>query len=237
MPTLPGRNHPGSGMTIARDRSRRTGVYHGPVLVSLISFIGAAVVVVLLPGPDTLVVVRSLVRGGTRNGILTSLGVLCGLVVWVAAAAIGLAALLRASEIGYEVLKVAGACYLVWMGVQSLRSVRQTAAEMAAPGTDRAGLMQHGFTAGFLTDILNPKVGVFFLSFLPGFVPHGYPVGWATLTLGAIFILLTAFYCAGLVVASGTIAGWMQTPRIRRRLDTLTGLVLVGFGVRLATEA
>lgn len=207
------------------------------MLVNLISFAAAAIIVVLLPGPDTLVVVRGMVRGGTRGGITTSLGVLCGLLVWVAAAAFGLAALLQASEVGYEALKIAGACYLVWMGVQSLRSLRQTAAELTAPETTRHGLMRPGFVSGFLTDILNPKVGVFFVSFLPGFVPAGYPVGWTTLSLGGIFIVLTAFYCAGLVAASGTIADWMQTPRIRRRLDTLTGLVLVGFGVRLATES
>ena len=207
------------------------------MLVNLISFAAAAVVVVLLPGPDTLVVVRGMVRGGTRGGITTSLGVLCGLLVWVAAAAFGLAALLQASEVGYEVLKIAGACYLVWMGVQSLLSLRQTASELTAPESTRQGLMRPGFVSGFLTDILNPKVGVFFVSFLPGFVPTGYPVGWTTLVLGGIFIVLTAFYCAGLVAASGTIADWMQTPRIRKRLDTLTGLVLVGFGVRLATEA
>lgn len=207
------------------------------MLVNLISFAAAAIIVVLLPGPDTLVVVRGMVRGGTRGGITTSLGVLCGLLVWVAAAAFGLAALLQASEVGYEALKIAGACYLVWMGVQSLRSLRQTAAELTAPEITRHGLMRPGFVSGFLTDILNPKVGVFFVSFLPGFVPAGYPVGWTTLSLGGIFIVLTAFYCAGLVAASGTIADWMQTPRIRRRLDTLTGLVLVGFGVRLATES
>lgn len=211
------------------------------MLLNLISFAAAAIVIVLLPGPDTLVVVRSMVRGGAKGGILTSLGVLCGLLVWVGAAAFGLAALLHASEVGYEALKIAGACYLVWMGVQSLRSFRQTATELTGatttPDSIRKGRMRAGFLAGFLTDILNPKVGVFFVSFLPGFVPAGYSVGWTTLALGGVFIILTALYCAGLVAVSGTIAGWLQTPRIRRRVDALTGLVLVGFGVRLATEA
>jgi threonine/homoserine/homoserine lactone efflux protein len=215
--------------------------YADPVLMNVMSFAAAAVIVVLLPGPDTLVVVRGMVRGGTKGGVLTALGVLCGLTVWVAAAAFGLAALLRASEVGYEALKIAGACYLVWLGVQSLRSLRRSASELegppTGPDTTRLGLLQPGFMSGFLTDILNPKVGVFFVSFLPGFVPAGYPVGWTTLALGGLFIVLTACYCAGLVAASGTIANWMQTPRIRRRLDTLTGLVLVGFGVRLATES
>lgn len=214
------------------------------MLVALATFTVAAVLIVLLPGPDTLVVVRGLVRGGRAGGVRTAAGVLCGLVIWVAAAALGLSALLRASEVGYEVLKIAGAAYLIWIGVQSLWSIRRTAAEVAqtgdgpmAPVPAEAPRGGSGFRAGFLTDILNPKVGVFFVSFLPGFVPHGYAVGPTTLLFGAIFVALTAVYCAALVAAAGTIATWMQAPRIRRRLDALTGLVLVGFGVRLATDA
>ncbi|MFD4428298.1 LysE family translocator [Nocardia sp. NPDC058497] len=209
------------------------------MLAAVLSFTLAAIVLVLLPGPDTLVVVRSLVRGGRSAGIRTAAGVLCGLAVWVVAAVLGLSALLRASEIGYDVLKLVGACYLVWIGVQSLKALRQpvdvvTSGPAASPAPlDRVG----SFGAGFLTDILNPKIGVLFVSFLPGFVPDGYSAVWTTLGLGAVYIALTALYCAALVVASGSISTWMQTARIRRRIDAVTGLVLVGFGVRLATES
>ena len=211
------------------------------MLVALVSFTFAAVLIVLLPGPDSLVVVRGLVRGGRRTGASTAAGVLCGLAVWVAAATLGLSALLRASEVGYDVLKVLGACYLVWIGVASLMSIRRTAADATASGDGPMApaplLGGSGFAAGFLTDILNPKVGVFFISFLPGFVPGHYSVGWTTLAFGALFTALTAVYFVGLIVVSGTIATWMKVPRIRRRLDALTGLVLVGFGLRLATES
>jgi threonine/homoserine/homoserine lactone efflux protein len=94
-----------------------------------------------------------------------------------------------------------------------------------------------GFVAGFVTDLLNPKVGVFFVSFLPGFVPAGYPVGWTTFALGTWYAVLTAVYFLGLIAVSGTVSGWMRSPRIRRRLDAVTGMVLLGFGVRLATES
>lgn len=212
------------------------------MLVELASFTLASVLIVLLPGPDSLVVVRGLVRGGRRDGTATAAGVLCGLVVWVSATALGLSALLRASEIGYDALKIAGACYLIWIGVRSLRSVRRSAEEVAAEGDGPMApapvLGGAGFFAGFLTDLLNPKVGVFFVSFLPGFVPDGgWSVGWTTFALGAWYTALTALYFVGLIALSGTVATWMRSPRIRRRLDTLTGLVLVGFGVRLATEA
>ena len=208
------------------------------MLVALLSFTVASVLIVLLPGPDSLVVVRGLVRGGRRDGVLTSAGVLCGLLVWVTATALGVSALLRASEIGYDVLKVVGACYLMWLGVRSLLSVRRTA-DQDAPieAVEAVKALRSGFWAGFLTDILNPKVGVFFVSFLPGFVPAGHPVGWITLGFGLWFAVLTLFYFAALVAISTTVATWMSTARIRRRLDGLTGLVLVGFGLRLATEA
>lgn len=211
--------------------------YHGRMLAALVSFTLASLVIVILPGPDTLVVVRSLVRGGRGAGIRTAAGVLCGLAVWVVAAVVGLSALLRASEVGYEALKIVGACYLVWMGVQSLRALRRPVGVASDTSSvaplDRAG----NFGAGFLTDLLNPKVGVLFVSFLPGFVPAGYSPTWTTLGLGAVYIVLTALYCAALIVASGSISTWMRTDRIRRRIDAMTGLVLVGFGVRLATEA
>jgi threonine/homoserine/homoserine lactone efflux protein len=211
------------------------------VLVALVSFTLASVLIVLLPGPDSLVVVRGLVRGGRRGGASTAAGVLCGLVVWVTATALGLSALLQASKVGYDVLKILGACYLLWIGVQSLLSIRRTAEQVAAEGDGPMAraprLRGSGFVAGFLTDILNPKVGVFFISFMPGFVPAGdHSVGWTTLGLGALFTVLTALYFLGLIAMSGTVAAWMSAPRIRRRLDALTGLVLIGFGLRLATE-
>ncbi|GAA5051498.1 LysE family translocator [Nocardia callitridis] len=209
------------------------------MLVSLASFLVAATILVLIPGPDTLIIVRGLIRGGRRGGIRTSAGVLCGLMVWVIAATLGLSALLRASEFGYEALKIAGACYLVWMGIQSLRSLRRTATEIAAvdvSNTAQTG-RSTGFRSGLLTDILNPKIGILFISFLPGFVPDGYPVGWTTLGLASIYVALTAAYCFVLVTAAGKVATWMQTPRIRKRLDAIAGFALVGFGVHLVTEA
>ena len=209
------------------------------MLLAFLSFTLASVLIVLLPGPDTLVVVRGLVRGGRRGGATTAAGVLTGLVVWVAATALGLSALLRASEVGYDALKIAGACYLVWIGVRSLLAVRRPAGVPDGgdgPMAPAPLLGGSGFVAGFVTDLLNPKVGVFFVSFLPGFVPAGYSVGWTTFGLGAWYAVLSALYFLGLVALSSTVSGWMGSPRVRRRLDALTGMVLVGFGVRLATE-
>jgi threonine/homoserine/homoserine lactone efflux protein len=205
------------------------------MLIAVAAFVPAAVLIVLLPGPDTLVVVRSIVRGGKPHGLITAAGNLCGLVVWVAAAAFGLSAVLRASEVGYEVLRVAGGAYLVWIGVQSLRSSRRAATR--EPTAGRSGVLGTGFGAGLLTNLLNPKVGVFFVTFLPGFIPRGYPVGLASLLFGAIFVALTAVYWVVLLGLAGRVTAWMAAPRIRRRLDALTGTILVAFGLRLAVES
>lgn len=202
------------------------------MLLQVAAFTLAAVLIVLLPGPDTLVVVRSLVRGGRRLAFRTVLGVLSGLMVWVVTAALGLSAVLRASHDGYLGLRIAGACYLIFLGVRSLRSGGAQSLEPAA-GPRK---LRTGYPAGLLTDLLNPKVGVFFVTFMPGFIPHGEPVGYVSLLLGAIFIVLTGIYFVVLVAASRPVLRWLATTHIRRRLDRCTGLVLIGFGLRLALE-
>jgi threonine/homoserine/homoserine lactone efflux protein len=201
------------------------------VLLTFLAFTGAATLIVLLPGPDTLVVVRSILRGGRRQGVLTALGNLTGLTVWVAGAVGGIAALLRASEIGYDALRIVGACYLIYLGVQAYRS-RGTTTDVP----EARSVLGTGYRAGVLTNLLNPKVGVFFVTFLPGFVPHGSSVAAFTAVFGAIFVVLTALYWVVLLALAGRVTGWMSTPRIRRRLDIATAGVLVAFGVRLATE-
>jgi threonine/homoserine/homoserine lactone efflux protein len=206
------------------------------MLMASVSFALASVLIVLLPGPDTLVVLRNLIRGGRRTAVLTVTGVLSGLTVWVATAALGLAAVLHASESAYTALRIVGACYLLWLGIQTLRT--RLAPEMLTvePGTSRRRWLGGGYSAGLVTDLLNPKVGVFFVTFLPGFVPSGTSVGAASLAFGAIFVAETALYFAVLLFVAGRITGWMRDPKIRRRLDWATGTVLIGFGVRLAVE-
>lgn len=204
------------------------------MFAAVAAFIAAATLIVLLPGPDTLVVVRSLLRGGRRSAVRTVAGVLTGLTAWVAAAALGLSALLRASNAGYTALRLAGAVYLCWLGVQALRARGEPVRDLGAGG--RGGLLGTGYPAGLATDLLNPKVGVFFVTFLPGFVPAGHPVGSTTLIFGAIFVAETAVYFAVLVALAGRVTGWMSQRRTRRRLDRATGVVLVGFGLRLALE-
>jgi threonine/homoserine/homoserine lactone efflux protein len=205
------------------------------MIIALIEFIAAAGLVVLLPGPDSLVVIRSILRGGPQQAGRTVLGVLTGLSIWATCATLGLSALLQASHDGYTALRIVGAVYLCTLGVQAFLARGVTAEVDHEPDRPRRrGVIGTGYLAGLTTDLLNPKVGVFFVTFLPAFVPHGEPVGWVTLLFGAIFVLETGLYFLVMITFADRLMAGMRQPRLRRVLDRCTGAVLVGFGLRLA---
>lgn len=207
------------------------------MISDLVAFALAGALLVLIPGPDTLVVLRSVALSGRREGARTSLGVLTGLMIWMLAAALGLTALLRASQDGYMILRLAGAAYLLYIGVQALRSrVLRRADDAAATASPVRSIVGRGYRAGLMTDLLNPKVGVFFITFFPAFIPRHAPVAAMTVGLGLIFVAETALYFALMLVFVRRLSAWMASERVRRRLNRATGLVLIGFGVRLAVE-
>ena len=201
--------------------------------VALLTFLAAATLVIVAPGPDTLLVTRNVFRRGRRGGFVTAAGTVTGLALWSVAAALGLSALLAVSEVGYDVVRVAGGLYLIWLGVQSLRShgAVPDAATEAPPMP-----MHRAYLTGVLSNLLNPKIGVFFVTFLPGFVPLGAPVGSTAALLGALFVVETALWLVVLVWLVGRGSGWLSRPRVRRWLDRVTGVVLIGFGVRVVSE-
>jgi threonine/homoserine/homoserine lactone efflux protein len=206
------------------------------LVASVVAFGLGAAVVVLLPGPDSLLMLRSILGRGRRDAAATAAGILTGLVVWAASAAVGLAALLRASEVGYTALRLAGAVYLATVGVRLLRG-RAAADPEAAPRSRRGSLLGTGFVAGLATNLLNPKVGVFFVTFLPGFVPEGAPVGPTSLLLGALYVAETAAYFAALVLLVGPVTRVMRSARVRRGVDRLSGVVFLAFGAHLAADS
>ena len=211
---------------------------YGPGMVTaFLGFAAASVLIVLLPGPDTLVVVRNMLRGGRRRAAATVVGVLSGLVIWVAAASLGLSAVLRASHTGYDVLRYVGGAYLIYIGVQSLRSrVALTVGAETHVQRRYGPLLGSGYLSGLATDLLNPKVGVFFVTFLPAFVPRGADVGITTMALGSVFVLETLLYFVALLAVADRVVSWMTDVRTRRRLDRGAGLIFIGFGLRLASE-
>jgi threonine/homoserine/homoserine lactone efflux protein len=129
-----------------------------------------------------------------------------------------------------------GGAYLIWVGITALRR-RRNEEEQPDPQVGRRPLLGAGFLSGLATDLFNPKVGVFFVSFLPAFVPRGANVGVATAAFGATFIIETLLYFLVLIALADRVTRWMTAARRRRQLDRATGVILIGFGVRLATEA
>ena len=200
--------------------------------VDLLPFLAIAILLIVIPGPDTAMVTKNAVVGGRRSGVLAAVGVSVGLTIWTAAAALGIAALLRASTVGFDALKIAGAVYLAVVGIQLLRSRGVVAATPAGRGASGVRALRQGI----LSDLGNPKIAVFFTSLLPQFV-HGHGSAFEPLlVLGAVFAALTLAWLAAYAFAVGHASGWLRRPAVRRRLDRLTGIVLIGFGVRLALE-
>jgi threonine/homoserine/homoserine lactone efflux protein len=203
---------------------------------ALAEFALAATLLILAPGPDSMLVLRNALRGGRRVGLSTAAGTVTGLMSWAVAAALGISALLAASRVGYDALRFAGAAYLVGLGIMTLRrrgslSSSQPEARRPSPNLYRA------YLNGLVSNACNPKIGVFFIAFLPNLMPPGVSTGPFSLVLGAWFAVETGLWLAALVWMAGHAKAWVNRPRLRRRLEQLTGVVLIGFGIRLATES
>lgn len=200
--------------------------------LSLVAFVVAAGVVTITPGLDTALVLRTAAVEGPRRAALAGLGIAAGCLAWAALVAAGLGALLAASHEIYTALRWLGAAYLLWVGASLLWRPRVAFDADAPP----RGSAQSAFATGALTNLLNPKVGVFYVSFLPQFVPDGVAVAPFLLLLGAIHGALGLLWFATLIAATRPIARWLCRPRVLRALDRATGGVFVAFGAALALE-
>ena len=187
------------------------------------AFVGISAIVICTPGPDTALIVRNTIFGGRTNGVRTAAGIVSGIALWTLAASAGVAAVVAASHPLFTVLRVAGAAYLVWLGIGTLRSHRR--AEIAArPGSD--------YRQGLLSNLGNPKIAVFFTSLLPQF-----GAGFLQLAaFGMLFCAMGALWLTGYALVVARARGVMLRPRVRRALDAITGIALVAFGARLAVE-
>ncbi|MGI8331799.1 LysE family translocator [Actinomadura scrupuli] len=207
------------------------------MLQSLLAFVGAAVVIALVPGPSTVMVLRQSLREGRRSGVASVLGNEAGVLLWGLAAAFGLSALLVASRLAYDGIRLAGAGVLVWFGVHALWQARRgPAREGAAAGPVAAGSVGRSFRLGVVTSLANPKAGVFAVSFLPQFVPDGAPVLPTLVLFSVLWALIDTVWYLGIVWLVGRVKGLLERPGVRRRLEQVSGVVLVGLGVRLAAE-
>ncbi|MGA4539549.1 LysE family translocator [Uniformispora flossi] len=205
------------------------------MLTSILTFAGAACLIAMVPGPSTAVILRRSVLHGRTSGMVTVLGNEAGVLLWGLAAAFGLSAVLVASEIAYHVMRIAGAAFLIWMGAQALWRARRgnTADEEADDGR-----VSHwrAFRLGLLTNAANPKAGVFAVSLLPQFAPSGAPVLPMLLVFSVMWALIDLIWYFGLVWLAGRVRATFQRPAVRRRMEQVSGTVLVTLGVRLAAQ-
>lgn len=204
------------------------------LIPALAAFVAAAVLLSITPGLDTAMILRTAAAEGPRRAVLATLGIAIGCLCWGVATALGLGALLAASQAAYTALKWAGAAYLIWLGINLILKPRErfelTAADQG-PGARRNWLLR-----GFLTNILNPKVGVFYVSFLPQFAPAGFDPPPFILLLAVIHAIVGSAWLCLLILAMRPLKAWLARPGVVRTLDRVTGAVFIGFGLRLALE-
>jgi threonine/homoserine/homoserine lactone efflux protein len=193
------------------------------------AFLPIAVLVTITPGAGTANVVRSALRGGWRSGVLTIAGNSVGVIAWGLLSVLGVSALIAASEIAFLVLKVTGACVLVWLGVQSLRH-----AGRPVDAVPRAG--RRPFRDGLVTSLANPKLAIFFVALFPQFVGERASVLPTTLLMVALVVALDFVWYTTLAVLVSRARAAYSGSRLSRRVERLTGVVLIGLGARVALE-
>ncbi|PAU77926.1 LysE family translocator [Halomonas salipaludis] len=201
-------------------------------------FLIAITLLTMSPGVDTLLVIRNTARGGVRDGVLTSLAICCGLFVHAAVSALGISLILLQSAWAFHLLKLVGAAYLIWLGVQSLLSARRgVALPVAAMGTKRSLVPAWvPLREGLLSNVLNPKTVVFYMAFLPQFIAPSDPALLKSLWLAGVHFLIANLWQIAIVLTVGRAGQWLAKRWVSRCLEGATGTVLIAFGVKLALE-
>ena len=214
----------------------------------LVAFVGVAALLTVLPGADMALVTRNVLALGRRRTMLTILGIGAGCLIHATASALGLSAILATSARAYETVKLVGAAYLVWIGVQGIRNARDgrsgdtspsfgetaTVSQPRRPAAPQPRSSGHPFTQGFLTNILNPKVALFYLTFLPQFIPAGAPVLRTSLLLAMIHNALGFAWLSIYARFVDRLRSALTRPVVKAWLERVTGGALVLLGARLA---
>ena len=201
---------------------------------AVLSFAVVATALTVTPGLDTALVLRAALTRSRWEAVATAAGIVAGLFVWAAAAAVGVSALLTASQVAYDLLRYAGSAYLVWFGVRLLVRAFRSRPGPADPDGAVGGSAWRAARTGLATNLLNPKVGVFYVALLPQFLPAGSDPLLVGLLLAGVHALLSVVWFALLITLAGLLSRWLRRPATARAIDGVTGATLVGFGVRLA---
>jgi threonine/homoserine/homoserine lactone efflux protein len=200
------------------------------------AFLLAVVVISASPGPAMALILRRAALRGTRAALPTVLGLEAGLFIWALAAGAGLAAVVAASAVAHTILRVVGAAVLVVLGVRALSAAWRGEQEPTA-ATQQGHSARGAFAEGLVVQLANPKAAVFMFAFYPQFVPSDGPVLAWTAALALLQVTVETVLYMGLAAVVGRASAWFRRPRIRRRLEALSGTVLVGLGVRVAVSS
>lgn len=200
-------------------------------------FILMCIFLIILPGPDTAIATKNTLTAGKMGGLKTALGTCCALLIHTSAAVLGLSAIIVKSALLFSVFKYVGAVYLIYLGVKTLWSLKRKEEVPAIKMNTKSKFQNTScFKQGFLTNILNPKVAVFFLTFLPQFVDSGSNTFTPFLIMGITYTLLTAVWFLLYVYLINQISVFMKRPKTQNIIEGITGTILIGFGVKLALE-
>jgi threonine/homoserine/homoserine lactone efflux protein len=205
---------------------------------SFLTFLGVSILVIVAPGPDTALTIRNTLLAGRAGGVGTALGVSIGQLIWAAATSGGRVAVMLASQPVFRAVKLAGAAYLIWLGVQSLRAA--LGPRRPGPSVETAtGRLptRAAFVQGIVNNLGNPKMAVFFASVLPQFTAPGQGMGSALMLLGVVFSTLTFAWLTVYATVISTAGRFLRASRLHRAIEAVSGAVLIGLGVRVAADA
>lgn len=210
----------------------------GAMLTALLAFLGACLLVAASPGPSTMLIIKQSLRS-KRAGFMTVLGNETGVFVWGIVAAFGLTALLAASELAYDVMRLVGAAVLIVFGVQTLRAAWKGTAHAVEDGDGPAAARSGwaSYRSGLLLNLANPKAAIFAMSFLPQFVPAGAPKLPTMIGLAALWAVFEIGYYGLYVWFVGRLKGVISRAGVRKRLEQVSGGVLLALGVRMAVDS
>ncbi|MEA1011165.1 lysine transporter LysE [Bacillus cereus] len=200
-------------------------------------FIIMSICLIILPGPDTAMATKNTLIAGKVGGVKTVFGTCVALLIHTLAAVIGLSALIVKSALLFSIFKYVGALYLIYIGIKALLAVRNK----EGVNTNDVAISNDNkhtscFRQGFLTNLLNPKIAVFFLTFLPQFLNPSHNTFIQLLVMGLTYLILTVIWFAFYIFLIDKISAFMKKPRTQRYIQGLTGIVLIGFGIKLAFE-
>ena len=202
----------------------------------VLAFALFAAVLTVTPGLDTMLVLRTTALAGRRPGLAAVAGINLGLLAWASASALGVTAILSASRLAFEILRAAGVAYLCWLGLRALWHARRVTPGPAAAEEASAPKGWRAFRMGITSNLLNPKVGAFYLSVLPQFLPGGMAPLAGSLLLAAVHVVEGVVWLSIVVLAVNRARAWLIRPTVKRRFEQLTGVAFLGFGLKLALD-